>query len=312
MADGAGVTSHIRSASKATGVSFDYLMAQAGKESAFAPDAKSSLSSAAGVFQFTKGTWLQLIKLHGASHGLGELADQIQKTDRGDYIVKDPVQRQKILALRRDPALSSLIAGEYARDNKRWLEKSLGRHVGSTELYLAHFLGPAGAVKLLRAHADNPTQAAAEIVPQAAAKNQTMFYQQDHSAQSVAMLYDRVKQVMENPAHPPHRQTPPAELAVAALRYGDLPWSDSVSMPDPDSMMKSVRWSIQAYTDAARSAARISAPMPSLGQEAVAPADAATLAPPAGTNSDAAGEKSDEPPGNGSSPINDMFRAIFG
>lgn len=258
-----GVTSNIRSASRQTGVSFDYLMAQAKKESAMTSDAKSQVSSAAGLFQFTKGTWLQLIKLHGEKYGLGRYADMIEKQGH-DYSIKDPEMRQHVLSLRKDPSLSSLIAGEYAKDNRHWLEKSLGRKVGSTELYLAHFLGPAGAVKLLKAKAENPEQAAAELVPQAAAKNQTMFYDSDHSAQSVASLYNRVHQVMENPAHPPHRAAPPAELAVAALRYGTLPWTDqpTADTPDAQALLSTVRMAVQAYTESWQSADRISAPMP--------------------------------------------------
>jgi hypothetical protein len=287
-AEANGVAQTIRTASKATGVSFDYLMAQANRESAFVADAKSQVSSAAGLFQFTKGTWLQLIKLHGAKHGLADMAEQIERNGRGEYVVADAEARQKILALRRDPALSSLIAGEYAKDNKHWLEKSLGRHVGSTELYLAHFLGPGGAVKLLKAHAENPEQPAAELVPQAAAKNQTMFYDSDHGAHSVAMLYDRVRQVMENPAHPPRRQTPPADLAVAALRYGNLPWIEAAA-PDTDSMVASLRWQVEAYTETARSAARISGPMPAVGQGPAAMSETPATA-----------------------PINELFKAIFG
>jgi len=259
-----GVTSQIRSASRQTGVSFDYLMAQANKESAMTSDAKSHLSSAAGLFQFTKSTWLQLIKLHGAKHGLSAFADMIEKNAKGEYTVADPEQRQHILNLRKDPALSSLIAGEYAQDNRHRLEKSLGRKVGSTELYLAHFLGPAGAVKLLKAKAENPEQAAAELVPHAAAKNQTMFYDSDHSAQSVAALYDRIRMVMENPAHPPHHSAPPAELAVAALRYGSLPWADQApeSLTDSDSLLQKVRMTAQAYTDRWQSADRVEAAIP--------------------------------------------------
>lgn len=274
-----GVTSNIRSASRETGVSFDYLMAQAKKESAMTSDAKSQVSSAAGLFQFTKGTWLQLVKLHGEKYGLGKYAAMIHKTDHGDYTVEDPETRQHILSLRKDPALSSLIAGEYAKDNRHWLEKSLGRKVGSTELYLAHFLGPAGAVKLLKARADNPEQAAADLVPQAAAKNETMFYDSDHSAQSVASLYNRVKQVMENPAHPPHRAAPPAELAVAALRYGHLPWTDKPigDTPDADQLLSTVRMTIQAYTDRWQSADRISAPMPESAVQTVPETPAAPI-----------------------------------
>jgi len=289
-AEASGVASHIRTASKATGVSFDYLMAQAGKESAFVADAKSRASSAAGLFQFTKGTWLQLVKLHGAAHGLGAQAEQIERNGRGEFVVKDPEQRQKILALRRDPALSSLIAGEYAKDNKHWLEKSLGRKVGATELYLAHFLGPAGAVKLLKAKAEDPQQPAADLVPQAAAKNRTMFYESDQSAQSVAALYDHVKQVMENPAHPPRRQIPPAELAVAALRYGDLPWAAGA---EAEPLLANMRWSVQAYTGVAQSADRISAPMPP------SPADGQKLLP----------EDVESPAAD---PAERLFKALFG
>lgn len=293
VAEANGIATHIRSASKATGVSFDYLMAQAGKESDFTSDAKSHLSSAAGLFQFTKNTWLQQIKRHGAAHGLGEYADQIQKNAKGEYNVADPEQKAKILALRRDPALSSLIAGEYAKDNKQLLERNLGRHVGSTELYLAHFLGPAGAVKLLRARESDPSQSAAELVPNAAAKNKSMFFESDHSAQSVATLYDHVRQVMENPAHPPKRQIPPADLAVAALHYGNLPWADGASdnPADTDHLLASVKLSIQAYTEGALSAAKISAPMPPLDLKTIEK-DAAATAP--------------------ADPLNHLFKALFG
>lgn len=259
-----GVASHIRSASRQTGVSFDYLMAQANKESNLSADAKNRSSSAAGLFQFTQKTWLQLVKKHGEKYGLGPLTESIHKTAKGEYVVDDADKRQAILALRKDPSLSSLIAGELANDNRHSLEKALGRKVGPTELYLAHFLGAAGAAKLLKARDENPAQPPADLVPTAAAKNHTMFYGRDHSAQSVAMLYDRVQQVMENPAHPPHRAAPPAGLAVAALQYGPLPWTQQADDPaNSDALLQTVRMTVQAYTDRWQSADRISAPMPS-------------------------------------------------
>lgn len=259
-----GLTSNIRSASRETGVSFDYLMAQANKESSLSAEAKSRHSSAAGLFQFTQHTWLQLVKLHGEKYGLGKFADMIHKNSKGEFTVADEEQRQHILSLRQDPALSSLIAGEYANDNRHRLEHSLGRKVGSTELYLAHFLGPAGAIKMLKAREEHPDQVAAELVPHAAAKNQTMFYDRDHSAQTVAALYDRVQQVMENPAHPPRHAAPPADLARAALRYGNLPWADKApdSLTDSDALLATVRLAVQAYTESWQSSDRISSPMP--------------------------------------------------
>jgi hypothetical protein len=74
---------------------------------------------------------------------------------------------------------------------------------------------------------------------------------------------------MENPTHPPHRAAPPAELAVAALRYCTLPWADpsSASTPDADQLLATVRMTVQAYTDRWQSADRISAPMPEGGSQ---------------------------------------------
>ncbi len=51
---------------------------------------------------------------------------------------------------------------------------------------------------------------------------------------------------------------------IAALRYGTLPWTDhpSASTPDADTLLATVRMTVQAYTDRWQSADRISAPMP--------------------------------------------------
>ena len=53
------VASAIQKASARTGVDFKYLVAQAGQESSFKPDAKASTSSATGLYQFIESTWLR-------------------------------------------------------------------------------------------------------------------------------------------------------------------------------------------------------------------------------------------------------------
>ena len=58
-------------AARQTGVSFDYLMAQAKIESSYDPLAKAKKSSAAGLFQFTKQTWLSTLEKHGAAAWIG-------------------------------------------------------------------------------------------------------------------------------------------------------------------------------------------------------------------------------------------------
>ena len=57
-----GVRAAIARASAATGVNFDYLLAQARIESALDPAAQAATSSAAGLYQFTAGTWLETLE----------------------------------------------------------------------------------------------------------------------------------------------------------------------------------------------------------------------------------------------------------
>jgi soluble lytic murein transglycosylase-like protein len=61
----------IARAANRTGVNFDYLLAQAKIESGLNPQARAGTSSAAGLYQFTRSTWLQTLEQHGAEHGLG-------------------------------------------------------------------------------------------------------------------------------------------------------------------------------------------------------------------------------------------------
>lgn len=164
------VTSAVRAASTRSGVKFSYLMAQASLESGFRPDAKSPTSSAAGLYQFIKGTWLDMVRTHGAKYGLGDYAKALENGTADDAL------QQKILNLRNDPKLSASMAAEYARSNKAHLEKTVGGKIGDTELYLAHFLGPTGAERFLKGMRGNAANPAAEAFPEAAQANKKIFY----------------------------------------------------------------------------------------------------------------------------------------
>lgn len=165
------VQAAIARAAQATGVDFSYLLAQARLESSFDPSARAGTSSAAGLYQFTRGTWLQTLEKHGAAHGLGWADAAI---DQGR--IGDPALRQQVLALRHDPDLSARMAAELARDNRTALLPVLGREPDAAELYLAHFLGAGGAGQFLTALAANPSQSAAALLPEAAAANRAIFY----------------------------------------------------------------------------------------------------------------------------------------
>ena len=64
---GERVTAAIKSASQQTGISFDYLLKTAYRESALNPKAQAQTSSALGLFQFIDTTWLATVKEDGPS-----------------------------------------------------------------------------------------------------------------------------------------------------------------------------------------------------------------------------------------------------
>lgn len=166
----------IESAARRTGVDFDYMLDQARIESGFRADARAATSSATGLYQFTTQTWLATLKQHGGTHGYGWAAEAIAPAGRGTYRVADPALRDTILGLRTDPQLAALMAGELAADNSAHLAGTLGRQPEPVDLYLAHFLGAAGATDFLTAWSADPDRAAASLFPKAAAANRSIFY----------------------------------------------------------------------------------------------------------------------------------------
>ncbi|WP_298688910.1 lytic transglycosylase domain-containing protein [uncultured Sphingomonas sp.] len=190
-ASGGRVQNAIASASASTGVDFQYLYKQAGIESGYNANAQASTSSASGLYQFTNQTWLGVLKAHGAEHGLSWAANAITRDANGHYSVSDDTTKQEILALRQSPETSAAMAGEYASDNKDILQAKLGRETNSTDLYMAHFLGPAGATRFLKAKDADPDQAAASVMPAAARANKWVFYDKAGNLRSLADVYAR-------------------------------------------------------------------------------------------------------------------------
>lgn len=187
----ASVVAAVRNASQRTGADFSYLLEKASVESGFKTDAKAATSSATGLFQFIDRTWLEMVQQHGAKYGLGDMAQAIQRNPNGGLAVPDAAMRQKILNLRNDPVVSSLMAGELAQDNKEQMQEDLGRPIGKTDLYLAHFLGAGSATKFLKALQQNPNQPAASLFPEAARANRGVFYGDTGKAKSLGEIYDR-------------------------------------------------------------------------------------------------------------------------
>lgn len=119
------------------------------KESGGSDTAKAQGSSAYGRYQFTDGTWREVMEAHPE---LGLTADGRGNADQ---------QERAIRAFTADNA-------EYLRSN--------GVPVSEANLYLAHFMGRGGAVKLLQA---DPNADAASLFPDAAKANPSIFYNKD-------------------------------------------------------------------------------------------------------------------------------------
>jgi hypothetical protein len=170
-----GVEAAIRRASNATGVDADFLVRTARRESAMNPSARAPTSSAAGLFQFIEQTWLGTVKAHGAKHGYGQYADLIHRGADGRWRVSGAA-RNVVLDLRFDPQAASVMAAELTASNAAYLRGRTGREPGAGDLYAAHFLGPAGAARLMEAMDRRPGFSAASIFPEAAAANRSIFY----------------------------------------------------------------------------------------------------------------------------------------
>lgn len=93
-------------------------------------DAKNPKSTALGVGQFIESTWLDMVERYEPSLKKGRSRDQI-------------------LALRKDPLISEKMVEHYANENSKIL-RAAGFQASPANIYMAHFLGPNGAVKVLQ------------------------------------------------------------------------------------------------------------------------------------------------------------------
>ncbi|WP_179381042.1 peptidoglycan DD-metalloendopeptidase family protein [Jannaschia marina] len=100
-------------------------------ESAGNARAKNPLSTATGLGQFIESTWLRMMRTYRP-----DLAATLSRAD--------------LLALRFDPTLSREMVTRLAQENEGYL-RARGHQITAGRLYLAHFLGPGGADKVLSA-----------------------------------------------------------------------------------------------------------------------------------------------------------------
>lgn len=207
------VVASIQKAARANQVDFDYLLTQAKVESALNPEAKAKTSSATGLFQFTSGTWLNVVRRHGDKVGLSAEAAALNNPNVSDASVS------KVLALRKEPHIAAELAARFALDNAKALNAAGHASIGPTELYLAHFLGAGGATTFLNGLRDNPDRAAASALPQAANANTPIFYN-GAKPRSYREIYDRFAQKFQTASATSLTASAPKLLETKDLRLG--------------------------------------------------------------------------------------------
>lgn len=150
--------------SKMVGVDPGLMATMASIESGFRGRVKASTSSATGLYQFISGTWKAMLAKYGSKYGL------------------DPNTPPS------DPRANALMGAEYIRENSKILQSTTGRTPTDTDLYLAHFLGPGGAAKLLKA---DPASNATTLMPAAAGANKSIFFDQGRP-RTVSQVYAEI------------------------------------------------------------------------------------------------------------------------
>jgi len=189
-----GIVAAIRLSSVRTGVDFSYLMKLAATESNFEPVSEAATSSATGLYQFTRDTWLKTLKMHGAKYDV--VADYVSNIEfyetRSGYqrpVVRDESLYQHLLELRKNPRLSSMMAAETVLEHQQKLAHTLDREPTETDLYLAHFLGIDNATTFLKSLKQSPDKHAVELFPMAASSNRDIFHPRTCEPRTVDEVY---------------------------------------------------------------------------------------------------------------------------
>lgn len=107
-----------------------------GVESGGNPNARNPNSTAAGLGQFINSTWLATVRAHRPDIAAGKSAAEI-------------------IALKTNGPLAKEMTAALTRDNAEYLTNR-GVQITPGNLYLAHFLGSAGAVQVLKADPNAP------------------------------------------------------------------------------------------------------------------------------------------------------------
>lgn len=172
-----------------------YLDAIADIESNGDPFARAQTSSAKGLFQFTKGTWDSLVQRYGEKFGIGS---------------------QDIW----NPAAQRVMAQILTMENGNQIYRQTGKEPTESDLYLAHFLGPARASTVINNQGSQLL--AANLFPDAAKANRGIFYK-DGVPVTVEELYKTMgKKVSRSFVQPKQKSKKPKVTELTYNQNGEI------------------------------------------------------------------------------------------
>jgi hypothetical protein len=152
-------------AARASGADPALLLAMAWKESRLDPLARNPQSSARGLMQFTRETWLEVVRDYGPKYGLSHHSALLLTDYRsGEISTRRPRHLTEILKLRDNPRLSAAMAAERISRKQADLAQALGRASTAADLYMVHLLGPVGAQRFLAELQRAPSRPVTEAV----------------------------------------------------------------------------------------------------------------------------------------------------
>jgi hypothetical protein len=205
----------LQRAAQTTGFSADVLRRIAQRESRLDPAAANRFSSARGLMQFTRDTWLEVIRDFGPRHGLDRQAKALITDRNGNIGVRNWRELQGILRLRNDPHLAAVLAAERLLKARPALEEVFGRAARPGDLYLVHMLGPTGARQFLAAVRETPSRSSVAVVGSAAKPNPGVF-ERGGRPLPVSKVYEEVAEMFDAPSPMGPQSLPDSSAMIIA------------------------------------------------------------------------------------------------
>ncbi len=182
------LASVLNAAGDRSDVDFDYLLKTAERESSLNPQAKAASSSATGLFQFLDTTWLQVMKSEGAAPRLPGLCRRHHPERQRRLRHQGSQGPRRGAEAAREPDGRRRHGRRLHQEQWRLSQGKIRPHAEPRRALYRAFPRAPGGREDVRRRAEKPDQVAAQLFPQAATANPTIFY--DHGrARTIREVY---------------------------------------------------------------------------------------------------------------------------